>query len=216
MCPCRCYIGINRADRCLVNSRQLVEFGFRSTNFAEQRVKEPPISLLSIFPSSPPPLPPFSSSKKILIGWMDGWEKILKERFSPKIFRFIPLKGNGDGNYRSRTRPRFCQQSFRSRRSVRGRAASQFTLHTPDSIYRSYNVFEPEVPFVSAVRALIIPRTFLPPPFSFLFLFFSFLHLPKAATRVCVYIYIYSSSVRARCIVSSQVPRRSDCCRVSR
>lgn len=126
-------------------------------------------------------------------------------------------KGEGDGNYRSRTWPRFCQQSFRSRRSVRGRAASQFTLHTPDSIYRSYNVFEPEVPFVSAVRALIIPRTFLPPPFPFFPSSFLFSTSPKRPL-VCVYIYIYTyyERVRARCIVSSLVPRRSDCCRVSR
>lgn len=154
---------------------------------------------------------------------MDRWEKILKGRFSREIFPFIPeLKGKGDGNYRSRMRPRFCQQSFRSRRSVRGRAASQFTLHTPDSIYRSYNVFEPEVPFVSAVRALIIPRTFLPPPFSF-FLFFSSSFLFSTSPKrplVCICIYIYTcihyERVSARCIVSSLVPRRSDCCRVSR
>lgn len=89
-----------------------------------------------------------------------------------------------------------------------GRASSQFTLHTPDSIYRSYNVFEPGVPFVSAVRALIIPRTFLPAPFSLLsfsFLFFFSSSSPQSGHSSGIRI-LERVRVCARCIVSSRGP----------
>lgn len=44
---------------------------------------------------------------------------------------------------------------------IRGLGCESIYITHTDSIYRSYNVFEAGVPFVSAVRALIIPRMFL-------------------------------------------------------
>lgn len=84
--------------------------------------------------------------------------------FLKSIFQRKKVEGNQ--NARTRRRPGFCQQSFRPVASIRSRPGCEsiYITHT-DSIYRSYNVFGAGVPFVSAVRALIIPRTFLFAPF---------------------------------------------------
>lgn len=148
------------------------------------------------------------------------WEKILKRWFSRKIFRFTP--------------------------EIKGRKGKGMEIIGAERGHVSVNNhFDPVDPFAAGLRVNLhythpIPsidltmssnpkshssalsaRWLFPVRFSLLlFLFFPLLFFspPPQSGHSCVYIYIYTyyERVRARCIVSSLVPRRSDCCRVSR